>query len=160
MVAAVIYKWDRMWALKVLFCVFWATAFRWYIILRIYYSEGWRFLLSSEYFIVRAFSSVFGIMLSSLYKAAFSLHKFQKEYLIEEDSAASTSSVLSFSVFFWVFSEPLWCLKSSCFHLHPPEKIQTFPSITHRKSRYQCSGSSLAAHRFLLKALELFSNSW
>lgn len=62
-------------------------------------------------------------MLSSLYKAAFSLHKFQKEYLIEEDSAASTSSVLSFSVFFWVFSEPLWCLKSSCFHLHPPEKI-------------------------------------
>lgn len=74
-------------------------------------------------FIVQAFSSVFGIMLSSLYKAAFSLHKFQKEYLIEEDSAASTSSVLSFSVFFWVFSEPLWCLKSSCFHLHPPEKI-------------------------------------
>lgn len=63
------------------------------------------YIIKQLAFIVQAFSPVFRIMLSSLYKAAFSLHKFQKECLIEEDSAASVSSVLSFSVF--IFSEPL-----------------------------------------------------
>lgn len=42
MMAALIYKRDRRWILKVLVCVFQTMTFRWYIILKICYSYGYK----------------------------------------------------------------------------------------------------------------------